>query len=89
MRMQVISIIEHYGSLIEPKEDINITEARDIIGGSHTKMEIVGNSYLYGYMRGRASAGSKMVPVLNIRQMSDEEWTELATKNKLEREGLA
>ena len=85
MTKQIVSIIENYGMLINPEADINMAEAIDIIAGSRTKMEIAGNSYLYGYMRGCSCGGSKMVPVLNLRQMTDEEWNVLATQNKLER----
>lgn len=72
--------------LINPEEDINIAEAMDIIADCETKMEIAGNSYLYGYMRGCSCGGSKLVPVVSLRQMTDDEWAEMARKNKLERE---
>ena len=79
----MLAIIEEYGQLINPKEDLNTLEAREILSFSHTKMEIVGNSYIYGYMRGTSSS-RKMVPVYNLRQMTDEEWQAMARKNKLE-----
>lgn len=88
MKKHIVTIIEAYGMTISPKEDINTSDAMAIIKGSQTKMEMVGNSYLYGYMKGRSSGRSKMVPVLNVRQMTDDEWSALAARNKMEREAL-
>ena len=88
MKKRIVSIIEGCGQLINPKEDISTLEAKEIIRFSLTNMEIVGNSYLYGYMRGRKYGGGKMVPVYNLRQMTDDEWDALAKKNRLEREVL-
>lgn len=85
MKRQIIAIIENYGMLMNPEQDINTSEAIDIIKGSRTKMEIVGNGYLYGYMRGSRER-SKKIPVYNLRQMTDEEWNKLAAQNRLERE---
>ena len=79
MKKQIVSIMEECGQLINPREDIRF---------SLTKMEIVGNSYLYGYIKGRRYGNGKMVPVYNLRQMTDDEWNVLAKKNRLEREVL-
>ncbi|MCI8726290.1 MAG: hypothetical protein HFG66_09290 [Hungatella sp.] len=87
MEKRIITIIENYGMLISPEEDVSMAEARNIIHESRTSMEIVGNSYIYGYIRG-ASSSRKMVPVYNLRQITDAEWCALAEKNKLEREVL-
>lgn len=87
MKKRIVSIIEGYGQLINPKEDINTSKAKEIIRFSLTKMEMVGNSFIYGYMRGASSSG-KMVSVYNLRQMTDSEWQSMAKKNKLEREVL-
>lgn len=89
MKKQIVSIIEEYGQLINPKEDISTLEAKEIIRFSLTNMEIVGNSYIYGYMRGTSSSRNKMVPVYSLKQMTDEEWGALASCNKLERTASA
>ncbi len=88
MKKQIVSIMEECGQLINPREDISTSEAKEIIRFSLTKMEIVGNSYLYGYIKGRRYGNGKMVPVYNLRQMTDDEWNVLAKKNRLEREVL-
>lgn len=87
MKKQIITIIENYGKLISPEEDISMAEARNIIHESQTNMEIVGNGYIYGYLRG-ASSSRKMVPVYDLKQMTDDEWNALASHNKLERIAL-
>ena len=74
MKKQIVSIMEECGQLINPREDISTSEAKEIIRFSLTKMEIVGNSYLYGYIKGRRYGNGKMVPVYNLRQMTDDEW---------------
>jgi hypothetical protein len=88
MKKRIVSIMEEYGQLINPREDISTSEAKEIISFSLTKMEIVGNSYLYGYIKGRRYGSGKMVPIYNLRQMTDNEWDALAKKNRLEREVL-
>ncbi|NBH19333.1 hypothetical protein D3Z55_18305 [Clostridiaceae bacterium] len=88
MKKQIVSIMEECGQLINPREDISTSEAKEIIRFSLTKMEIVGNSYLYGYIKGRRCGNGKRVPVYNLRQMTDDEWNVLAKKNRLEREVL-
>lgn len=80
MKKMMLAIIEEYGQLINPKEDLNTLEAREILSFSHTKMEIVGNSYLYGFVKGRESSRRKMVPVYNLRQITDDEWQNMAEK---------
>ena len=83
MKNKIIDIIECYGMSVDPSEDINFVDAMDIITQSKSKMEMVGTGYLYGYMRGSRRSGSmRQVPVRNIKQMTDEEWNELARKNR-------
>lgn len=85
----IIQMIEAYGMRFEPSKDMSFVEAMDIISESQTKMEIAGNSYLYGFMRGSQNmAGKRMVPLYNIRQISDDEWNILAAKNRKEREAV-
>lgn len=81
---RIIDIVECYGMTVDPSEDINFVDAMDIITESKSKMEMVGTGYLYGYMRGsrRRSNGMRQVPVCNLKQMTDEEWNELARKNR-------
>lgn len=88
MKKRISSIIDGYGQLIDPREDISTLEAKEIIRFSLTNMEMVGNSYLYGYMRGRKYGGGKMVPIYDLHQMTDEEWEALAKENRSEREVL-
>lgn len=76
-----IEVIEEYGMLMEPKNDMKTAEALAIIRGSRTKMEVAGNSYTYGYMKG-VKAGRRMVPVLNVKQISDDEWNEMARRQR-------
>lgn len=83
---RIMDIVECYGMSVDPKEDINFMDAMDIIKSSQSKMEIVGTGYLYGYMRGSRCGGKNMVPVYNIRQMTDEEWNRRAYRNRMERE---
>ena len=76
-------IAKNYGTMLEPGEDINIAEMLNLAAGAETKMEAVQNSYLYGYMRGCAYVNyNALVPVLNIRQMTDDEWQALAARSK-------
>lgn len=83
---KTLQVIEVYGSLFEPEHDIKTSEAKEIIEFSKTKMEIVSNSYLLGFMKGsRENIGKKMVPIFDIPQLSDEEWNRFAYLNKLER----
>lgn len=85
---RVIAIIEAYGSIFDVKDDITTSEAKTIIQSSRTRMEIAGNSYIYGYIRGRQNEteNTKKIPIYNIPQMSDEKWNSLAEKNRRERE---
>lgn len=82
--MSVMGIIDLYGEYISAEKDMKISEARTIIRSSKTMMEVAGNSYLYGYMKGN-SDGKVMVPIYNIPMMSDEEWNRLAEQNRKER----
>lgn len=85
----ITQMIEAYGREFEPSEDMNFVEAMEIIEKSRSKMELVGNGYLFGYMRGsQKNKSQRMVPLYNIRQMSDDEWNHLAAKNKAEREAV-
>lgn len=88
---RVIAIIKTYGSIFGAKDDITTSEARAIIRTSKTRMEIVGNSYLYGYIKGSQNeiGNTKQIPLYNIRQMSDEKWNSLAGRNKEERAEMA
>lgn len=80
---RIVDIVECYGMTVDPSEDINFVDAMDIIKGSNSKMEMVGTGYLYGYMRGSRNRGfTKNIPLYNLKQMTDEEWNELARKNK-------
>lgn len=83
MKNRIINIIMNYGDDFSPESDISYTDAMSIIQVSQSKMEIVENSYLYGHMRGVHDKGvTKMIPLYNIRQISDEEWKELSRRNK-------
>lgn len=79
--MLTIEKIQEYGISVGPKADMSISEAFIIINGSKTRMEIAGNSYLYGHMRGSMD-GKCMVPLLNLKQISDDEWNEMARKQR-------
>lgn len=50
---------------------------------------LIDNSYALGYADSAENNKKVMLPVLNLRMMSDEEWNELARKNKLERQQTA
>ena len=83
---KTVQMIEVYGSLFDPEYDITTKEAKEIINSSETKMEIVSNSYLLGFMNGsRENAGKRMVPVYDLPQISDERWNQLARQYSLER----
>lgn len=83
---KTVKVIEVYGSLFDPKHDITTREAKEIINSSETKMEIVSNSYILGFMNGSAeSEGKRMVPVYDLPQISDERWNQLARQNSIER----
>ena len=84
--MSLIDKIEEYGINMYCSEDMKCSEAKEIIAGSSSQMEIAGNSYLYGYMRGTRTENVRHVPVLNIKMMSDEEWNRLARKSRMERQ---
>lgn len=86
--MFTIEIIQEYGTLMGPAIDMKTPEALSIIRGSRTKMEIAGNSYTYGYMRGKRDS-KKMVPVINLKQISDEEWNEMARRQREYKEHIA
>lgn len=76
-------MIDAFGGIISPEEDIQFSEASEIIRNSKTKMELIENSYVYGLFKGRKlSSITRSVPVLNIPMMSDERWNELAAKCK-------
>lgn len=79
----ICKLIESYAEHIDPSKDMTCSEAKNIIQNSRTAMEVAGNSYIYGYMKGKV-----MVPVLNIPIMSDEEWNKLAHRNYLERKAV-
>lgn len=80
----LIERIDTYGTFLPADRDMSFRDAKEIISGSRTKMEIAGNSYIYGYMMG-STGSKKMVPVLNIKQISDEEWNKIAKRQKEER----
>lgn len=79
-----IEMLEEYGMFMNPADDMKTKEELIIIKGSKTKMEIAGNSYIYGHMRG--SCGKRMVPLINLKQISDEEWNEMVRNQKEFRE---
>lgn len=82
--MSVMKLIEIYGEYIPAEKDMRITDAKTIIRSSGTMMEVAGNSYLYGYMKG-SSDNKTMVPLYNIPMMSDDAWNRLAEQNRKER----
>lgn len=84
---RIIALIEAYGLIMSPEEDISTKEAKVILHASQSNMEIVGNSYLYGYINGMKNTNKNMskVPLYNIPMMSDEKWNQLAERNRLER----
>lgn len=83
---KTLQVIEVYGSLFDPEHDITTKEAKEIINSSETKMEIVSNSYLLGFMNeSQENTGKRMVPVYDLPQISDERWNQLAHQNYLER----
>lgn len=83
---KTVQMIEVYGSLFDPEHDITTKEAKEIINSSETKMEIVSNSYLLGFMNGsQENSGKRMVPIYDLPQISDERWNQLAHQNALER----
>lgn len=83
---KTVQMIEVYGSLFAPEHDITTKEAKEIINSSETKMEIVSNSYILGFMNGSMeSAGKRMVPVYDLPQISDERWNQLARQYSMER----
>lgn len=85
----ILSAMATLEEVISPQNDMNTREAKLIILASQTKMEIAGNSYLYGFMRGSQNmSGKRMVPLYNIRQMSDDEWNILAKKNREQRKAI-
>ncbi len=86
MKNRIMEIIEAYGDTFEDSQDMSAADAKAIISGCRSKMEIVEYSYLYGRIRGLQCSGRDMVPVYNIRQMTDEEWDRRAYRNRLERE---
>lgn len=89
MKNKIMEIIEDYGYDFDPSQDMNIAEAMSIIDASKTKIEIAENAYLYGHMRGSCENGfSRQIPFYNLKQMSDEEWQEMAIRNKMEREAM-
>lgn len=83
-----IEMLEEYGMRIHPENDMKTKEALIIIKGSRTKMEIAGNSYIYGYMQGIKNE-RKSIPILNLKQISDSEWNEMAIKQREYREYIA
>lgn len=78
---RIIDIVKHYGMIVDPDDDINFLDAIDIVLSSHSKMEIAGNSYLYGHMQGNQSAVHRL-PVYDLPQISDERWNQLAKTMK-------
>lgn len=76
---KVMKRINACGLAIDPHNDIQFDEANEIIENSATEMELVGNGYIYGYLRGRKDFHKTVdIPILNIPMMSDERWNELA-----------
>lgn len=77
----IMPVIEAYGEILNPQDDIQLSEATEIIRNSNTRMEMIENSYVFGFFNGRKSAQKRnYIPVLNIPMMSDDRWNELAAK---------
>lgn len=83
---KTVQMIEVFGNSLDPKHDITTREAKEIINSSETKMEIVSNSYILGFMNGsQENSGKRMVPVYDLPQISDERWNQLARQCSMER----
>lgn len=88
-KRSTMQVIKDYQARFDQSKAMRFAEASEIVCLSHSKMEIVGNGYLFGYMRGSEENKTRRhIPVYNIPQMSDEEWSRLAAKNKAERQVL-
>lgn len=83
--MNVMSIVNAYGNLIEPKHDMSTSQAKEIIKNSNSNMELAGNSYVLGFFNGArfSQKGKINVPALNIKMMSDDEWNRLAARQRV------
>lgn len=70
---------------MEADERLYYQDAMEIIAGSDSRMDAVDNAYMFGYAAcmKRADMDRRMVPILNIPQMTDERWNELAGKGKI------
>lgn len=75
----IMPIIEGYGAMIAPEQDMTWEEAQEIKANSRNEMEVIGNSYILGMLRGRKNQ-TMVIPVLDIPVMSDEQWNELTKK---------
>lgn len=83
-RKNIENAINRADEAMNTEERLYYQDAMEIIAGSDSRMDAVDNAYMFGYaasMR-RADLDRRMVPVLNIPQMTDERWNELATKQK-------
>lgn len=76
----IMPIIEGYGAMIAPEQDMTWEEAQEIKANSRNEMEVIGNSYILGLFRGRR-VKEFPVPVLEIPFLSDERWNEIAKNN--------
>ena len=73
----IMPIIEGYGAMIAPEQDMTWEEAQEIRENSRNEMEVIGNSYILGMFRGR-NTKECVIPVLEIPFLSDERWNEIA-----------
>ena len=86
-KSRIMEIIEAYGDTFEDSQDMSAADAKAIISGCRSKMEIVEYSYLYGHMVGsRENGKDRRVPIYNLREMTDDEWNRMAYQSRLERE---
>lgn len=84
---RIMEMVKSYRSEIRPEQELNIAEMMNLMDCSKNQTELVENAYLYGHMRASYDSGLTMqVPLYNLRQMSDEEWRCLASRNKAERQ---
>ena len=81
----MMALIEFHSKHLDPKDDINYTEAAIIAQNSRTKMEIIEKSFIFGFtQKGKMDTNFKKIPILNIQMMSDERWNELAARCRRE-----
>lgn len=88
-KRSTMQIIKDYQKTFDQSKGMQFSEASEIVCESQSKMEMVGNGYILGYMRGiQDSKTERMIPLYSIRQIDDERWNELATINKAKRETI-